>query len=473
MKVCLSENDTNYKGYNKIAFKSNPIINATSFIEERVLLNKALLDGAKDVSFIVNSNNRDESEERFIRSAIAWTTAFLTPLITLPLTNRLAMRHIAKLSKSFLSKENNLIELSNKYLTSAKATKQGIEELSRRSDFSEILKENNYDYEQIRQNLLKNNAIKLPKKYLKSAEATKEGIEELSKKYDFSELLKRNGYDYEKIRKNLINAKMSVLAFDFLFTSGTLGSAGFINRRRTRRKTSQDGFSAEFKMADKNIVEKRAEKYKKTEDMRDKIFLSIILAFATTPLLLRKGLLNSSGKLADFAKKYGSKFDYNDGIFMQRLPFLLMTLAADSGFLLSSRNKTEVKDNAVRLSLNQIAYFGADIVIGSALAVLSDKLFKTDLLDKNCKKNWINKIIPPIKPIRELQGKNKAIATGLFWVNMLTLFGIVGIAIPKMLNKMIRHDVEKDVVINKSNTVGISSTALKRPSLQDFIKREI
>ena len=53
MKACLSENDTNYKGYNKIAFKSNPIINATSFIEERVLLNKALLDGAKDVSFIV------------------------------------------------------------------------------------------------------------------------------------------------------------------------------------------------------------------------------------------------------------------------------------------------------------------------------------------------------------------------------------------------------------------------------------
>ena len=205
--------------------------------------------------------------------------------------------------------------------------------------------------------------------------------------------------------------------------------------------------------------------------MRDKIFLSIILAFATTPLILRKGLLNNSGKLANFAKKYAEKFDYNDGIFMKRLPFLLMTLAADSGFLLSSRNKTEVKDNAVRLSLNQIAYFGADIVIGSALAVISDKLFKTELLDKNCRKNWINKIIPPIKPIRELQGKNKAIATGLFWVNMVTLFGIVGIAIPKMLNKMIRHDVEKDVITNKNDAAKIYSNSLNSPHMEDFIKR--
>ena len=410
---------------NNISFKSNPLINATSFIEDRVLLNKALLDGAKDVSFIVNSNNRNESEERFIRSAIAWTTAFLTPLITLPLTNKLAMKHIGKLTKSYFSKDNNLIKLSNKYLS--------------------------------------------------SAEATKQGIEKLSKKYDFSDILKNNNYDYEKIRKKLINTKISVLSFDFLFTSATLGSAGFVNRWRTRKKTGQDGFSAEFKMADKKIIEKRAEKYKQTEDFRDKIFLSIILSFATTPLLLRKGLLSNSGKFAAFVKKHAEKFDYNDGIFMKRLPFLLMTLAADSGFLLSSRNKTEVKDNAVRLSLNQIAYFGADIVIGSALAILSDKLFKTELLDKNCKKNRINKIIPPIKPIRDLQGKNKAIATGLFWVNMLTLFGIVGVAIPKMLNKMIRHDVEKDVQagvnVKNNQSAMVQPNTIKPIRMEDFIKR--
>lgn len=452
---------------NTITFKSAPIVNATSYIEDRVLLNKALLDGAKDISFVVNSNNRNESEERFIRSAIAWSTAFLTPFITLPVTNRLAMKLVGKLTKSYFSKENNLIELSNRYLSSVDSLKKGIEELSKRSDFSILLKENNYDYEKIRQKLINNNTIKIKKKYLKSAELTKQGIEELSQKYNFTELLRRNNYDYEKIRKKLINSKISVLSFDFLFTSATLGSAGFVNRWRTRKKTGQDGFSAEFRMADKSIVEKRAEKYKKTEKVRDKIFLSIILAFATTPLLLRKGLLQNTGTLGKFAQKHASKFDYNDGIFMKRLPFLLMTLAADSGFLLSSRNKTEVKDNAVRLSMNQIAYFGADIVIGSALAVLSDKIFKTELLNKNCDKNWINKIIPPIKPIRDLQGKNKSIATGLFWVNMLALFGIVGVAIPKMLNRMIKHDVDKDVQVR--NKVEMSFN--KPPRIEDFINK--
>lgn len=427
-----------------VSFKSSPIINATAYIEDRVLLNKALLDGARDTSIILHANNKNEREERFRKACIVWCTAFLTPLITLPVTNRLAMKHIGKLTKSYFSKENNLIKLSNKYLTSAKEVQKGIEELSKKDIFSSLLKRNNYDYEKIRRKLINDNIIKLPKKYLKSAETTKQGIEKLSKEYDFSDLLKRNNYDYEKIRKKLINSKMSVLAFDFLFTTTLFGSVGFVNRWRTRKKTGRDGFSAEFSMADKDLVEKRTEKFKKTEKLRDFVSIASILLFAASPLILRKGLLKNSGKLADFAQKHGAKFDYNDGIFMKRLPFLLMTLVSDICQIMATRNETEVKDSAIRLSSTQIAFFGGDIVIGSALAAMSDKLFKTELLDKNCKKNWINKVIPPIKPIRDLQGKNKAVATGLFWVNMITLFGILGVAIPRMMNKMIRKDVDKD-----------------------------
>lgn len=379
---------------NSIFLKSNPIINSTQFIEDRVLLNKAILDGARDTSMILNTNNEQEREERFRRSCIAWSTAFLTPLITLPLTNKFAMKHIAKLTKSYFSKDNNLIKLSNKYLS--------------------------------------------------SADATKKGIDKLSKEYNFTELLKNNNYDYEQIRKKLINAKMSVLAFDFLFTTSIFGGAGFLNRHITRKKTGRDGFSAEFEMADKDLVEQRTEKFKKTESLRENIFIASVLSLASLPFLLRKGLLKNSGQLAKVVQKQASKFDYNDGVFMKRLPFFLMTLGADVGLLMSSRNETEVKDSSVRLAATQAAFFGGDIVIGSSLAALSDKIFKTELLDKNCNKNWINKIIPPIKSIRDLQGKNKKIATGLFWVNMLTLFGIVGVAIPKMLNKMIKHDVEKE-----------------------------
>ena len=402
---------------NTITFKSAPIVNATMFIEDRVLLNKALLDTATSTSIILNANNRNEAEERFRRSFIGWATAFLTPLVTLPLTNKLAMKHIAKLTKSYFSKDNNLVKLSNKYLTSAGATKQG--------------------------------------------------IEELSKKYDFSEVLKNNNNDYEKIRKKLINAKMSVLAFDFLFTTSLMASAGFINRYITRKKTGKDGFSAEFNMANKDVVEKRAEKFKKTEKLRNNIFIASLLLLTASPLLLRRGLLKDIGKLSEFVKKHASKFDYNDGIFMKRLPFLLMAIVTDIGLILSSRNQTEVKDNAVRLSATQAAFFGGDIIIGSTLAAISDKFFKTELLDKNCNKNWINKLIPPIKPIRDLQGKNKSVATGLFWVNMLALFGIIGIVIPKMLNRMIKHDVDKDVQTQNK----VETNFNKPPKMEDFINK--
>ena len=309
--------------------------------------------------------------------------------------------------------------------------------------------------------------VKLSNKYLTSAEATKQGIEELSKKYDFSEILKNNNNDYEKIRKKLINAKMSVLAFDFLFTTSLMASAGFINRYITRKKTGKDGFSAEFNMANKNVVEKRAEKFKKTEKLRNNIFIASLLLLTASPLLLRRGLLKDSGKLSEFAKKHASKFDYNDGIFMKRLPFLLMAIVTDIGLILSSRNQTEVKDNAVRLSATQAAFFGGDIIIGSTLAAISDKFFKTELLDKNCNRNMINKLIPPIKPIRDLQGKNKSVATGLFWVNMLALFGIIGIVIPKMLNKMIKHDVDKDVHAQNK----VETNFNKPPKMEDFISK--
>lgn len=402
---------------NNISFKSNPLINTTSFIEERVLLNKALIDGARDISTVCQTNNNVERTERIRRFALIWSLAFLTPFVTLPLTNRLAMKHIAKLSPGYFSKENNLIKLSNKYL--------------------------------------------------QNADLTKQGIEKLSKKCDLGVFSSNKNHNYEEIRKKIINAKTSVLAFDCLFTAGTAGSVGFLNRYLTRKKTGKDGFSAEFNMADSEAIEKRAEKFKKTEKLRNNIFIGALCLLTASPLLIKKGL-NSTGRFADFIKKHADKFDYNDGIFMKRLPFFIMTLVTDVGLMCSSRNKTEMKDNAIRLSASQSAFFGGDIVIGSMLATLSDKFFKTELLDKNCKKSFINKIIPPIKSIKDLQGKNKSIATGLFWVNMLSLFAIIGYGVPRFVNKMIKKDVQKDV--STSNLETTNDNILKYPKVFQSFK---
>lgn len=79
---------------------------------------------------------------------------------------------------------------------------------------------------------------------------------------------------------------------------------------------------------------------------------------------------------------------------MKRLPFFLMGVVAYVGLTGASRNQTEVKDNLVRSIFSLSVFFGGDVLLGSTLARLSDKFLKTELLNKNAKKNLLNKIIP-------------------------------------------------------------------------------
>lgn len=194
---------------------NSTVVPAAAFLEENVMLNKALLDASVDVPFVCLANNKIERKERFRRVATNFALCFLSPFITLPLTNRLAMKHIAKMTPKFMSKEANLIQLSNKYLKNKELTKEGIELLS---------KEKNTDY---------------------------------------SEIVKKFDGDYEQIRKKLINAKNAVLSFDFLFSTGSVTGMALLNNHLTKKTTTMDGYSAEFELADRETVEKRAKKYKK------------------------------------------------------------------------------------------------------------------------------------------------------------------------------------------------------------------
>ena len=94
----------------------NAGIAAASFLEENVMLNKAMLDVTVDVPFVVFSNNKVERRERLRRVSVNYSLCFLSPFLTLPLTNRLAMKHIAKLTPKFASKEHNLIHMHVQHL---------------------------------------------------------------------------------------------------------------------------------------------------------------------------------------------------------------------------------------------------------------------------------------------------------------------------------------------------------------------
>ena len=395
-----------------------------SYLDERVLLGKAVLDvTALDAPQIIMANNNQERREKFNKASFSFILGYLSPLVTLPLTNRLAMKHIAKLTKSFSAKDANLIQLSNKYLVNAKETEKGVKLLSEKL------------------------------------------------KTDYKAILDKVGGDYEVLRKKIINAKNSVLAFDLFFTSASIGCVGFFNNWQTKHKTKQDGYSAEFSMADKDIVEKRAESFKKNEPLRKAAWLGILAVLTLSPLLLRKGLTSQkSTAFNNYIKKIGSKFDYTDGIFMSRFPFFLSGVAMYSGLVLASRNQTEMKDTSIRSTASTITYFGGDLLIGSILGRLSDKYLKTNLINKDVEKTFMNKLIPPTKRLRDLSPRDKKIGAALYWINLAMLSTCMGFGIPYLINKMIRHDVEKDVqALNKNSA--LANLSYTPPKMEDFINK--
>lgn len=420
----VSQNIINIQKPNPQNFKGAPLVNLASYLDERVLLGKAVLDvTALDAPQIIMANNNQERREKFNKASFSFALGYLSPLVTLPLTNRLAMKHIAKLTKTFSAKDANLIQLSNKYLVNAKETEKGVKLLSEKL------------------------------------------------KTDYKPILDKVGGDYEVLRKKIINAKSAVLAFDLFFTSASIGCVGFFNNWQTKRKTKQDGYSAEFSMADKDIVEKRAESYKKKEPLRKAAWLSVLAALTLTPLLVKKGLTSQkSNALYNYIKKIGPRFDYTDGIFMSRLSLLLASFGIYSGITLASRNQTELKDTSIRSTASTITYFGGDLLIGSILGRLSDKYLKTNLINKDVEKTFMNKLIPPTKRLRDLSPRDKKIGAALYWINLAMLSTCMGFGIPYLINKMIRHDVEKDVQAQNKNSA-LANLYYTPPKMEDFINK--
>lgn len=386
-------------GLEKQSFKGLSPYSATAAFENNVLLNKAVFDvTCSDIPYVIMANNKEERRERTNRSILSFSLVFASPLVFLPLINRLAINKVAKLTPKLMSKEYNIIKLSNKHLINAEKTKAGVEQLQ----------------------------------------------EEL--KIDFKEVLDKVGGDYNKLRKKIINAKNMVLGCDLLLITGTFGNIGFFNNWQTRKKTGQKGYSAEMNMADKTIVEKRAEKYDKSINTRFKIFLGILSGIVLgVPLAIKHGLSSENNNtFCNFIKKYGEKFDYNNKIFMKRLPLAIGLIGAHTGIVLASRNNTELKDNAVRSSIPLALFFGGDIFMTSILGKLSDKLLGTKIIKSNN-----NKLLPSAYSLKDLEKtapkRTKNVAMGIFWFNFAFLSALIGFVTPSLINKMIKKDVLNEI----------------------------
>mgnify|MGYP001809650159 CR=1 FL=1 len=377
----------------------------TELVMGKVFFNKALFDlTSSDIPWVVMANNKEERRERINRSVLSVGMVFVSPLIALPFINRFALKNVTKLTSKFWSKEYNVIKLSNEYLTNPEKTKKGLEQLSKKLNI------------------------------------------------DFKPVLDRVGGDYDKLRKKLATAKNIVLGSDIMLIAGSFGHIGFFNAWQTEKKTGQTGFSAELKMADKEVIEKRAADFKKREKLRYGAFLGVLAGSAVgLPMAIKHGLTTSKvNKFTTLIKKHGSKFDYNDAIYMELLPMAISFVAAHFGVFMASRNNTERKDNLIRSSASLSIFFLGDILLSSILGRISDKSrLKTNLIKRDGEKTFLNKYLPPIKKLEELiemkhPPKDIKMAKGIFWLNFAVLSGLMGIVTPYFINKIIKEDVAED-----------------------------
>ncbi len=81
-----------------------------------------------------------------------------------------------------------------------------------------------------------------------------------------------------------------------------------------------------------------------------------------------------------------------------------------------------------------------------------DKNAERSLINKDAEKSFINKLIPPTKRLRDLSQRDKKIGAALYWINLTVLSACMGFGIPYLINKMIRHDVEKNILTRQTNT---------------------
>lgn len=397
----------------------------TDIMMDNVFLNKTLFDlTGSDIPWVVMANNKEERRERINRASLSIGLIFLPPLLILPFVNKFAMNKIVKLTSEFSSKNYNAIRLSNKYLSSAQDAEEGLKKLSEQKTFSNELRDMYY-------------------KYIKRKPVPED-------KLDIPELLKHVDGNYDKLRKKIATAKNIVMAIDLLIIAGVFGHIGFYNNRQTEKKTGQIGYSAEMKMADKEVIEGRAAKYKRNEKLRYAGFLATLVGVCVgAPMVIRHGVTTQkAGKISDFIKKHCEKLDYKDTIFMKRFALFMSFLTANVGIFMASRNKTERKDNSIRSINTLILFFGGDLLLASALGRLSDHFLKTKTIKQPDKKSFFNKILPPMKDLQELKAtkSHQTIrnAKVIFWANFVFLSLMNGVITPHLINKIIKKDVQQD-----------------------------
>lgn len=395
------------------------LYNLSSYIQSNATLNRAMIEVCGvDIPLIVMANNRDERIERAIRGNLFVFTAFVAPLISMPFLNKFFLKkegllehpdekHILQISKEYLTKEN------------PEKLKEGI------------------------------------KKTVQELENTKKPkFKDCAKHFD--NILKR--FPAEQLRHKLIKVHKNVFLADFLIASICSVTLPWLSNYITEKRTNRKGYVGEFKIAGENYTDKMAEKHEKFKAL--KIGASFVLPIIAG-LGITKGLHNamklpeaSLGRIGKSLKKNIAMFDYKDAIYMSKMGYLATMFAGDlPSFILSSRDKHELKMKISVWTVLLGMLFGGDFILNNIAGRAIDKGFGTKLMDTKGfeKSGFFKKCLMHVNSFEKLNkmakvsSATKKAALAMYWGNLALTTIFLGFGLNMVTNRNMKKDVKKDL----------------------------
>ena len=133
-------------------------------------------------------------------------------------------------------------------------------------------------------------------------------------------------------------------------------------------------------------------------------------------------------------------------------------LASFPAKIISSRDENEMRDRALRDAGLFTLFFGGDFLINNITGRLADKFLGTKIMDTSIfngkEPGFFEKFkmqmrnfndIPEMKGVSpEVIKKTKTAGAALYWVSLLTNTALIGFALPKLLNGILRKNIKKE-----------------------------
>lgn len=400
-------------------FQGNNIYSATAYVQDHTLLNRGITTlGGSTIPQCIMSNNKYEATERGIMGGIYFIASYLTPILLIPVYNRCFLKNKGVI-KNFDKAAERIIQVPKEYLTKEGNLAEGLRKTA-----------------EIFDKKLKNNS-------------TSKAFDEIYNRYS----------NPEKLKRDLLSVHEKVLMTDFITTAAMWSAIPWIATEYTEHRTKRTDFSAGFNLK----TNEQSEKEQSKRNKKKKLLWNII--FATIPGILyaktvTKGLSSKITPDSNFIMKYiaqnANKFNYTSGTNMSRLIYAsIWLLSSFPAKIISARDSNERKDRALRDIGLFTMFFGGDFLINNILGRLSDKYFGTKIMDtKGENLNFVQKFKLGLKNFRKLDeekclssevlNRTKKAGALIYWLALLTNTALIGFALPKILNKFLRKNIEKE-----------------------------